>query len=236
MGMKLVFLIVAVLMPALGAGTVSSAVAGRQDCGSRLAAGGRYGYAGHEAKAVASGVRATITALVVPHVATGHVAAWVGVEGVHTGSGTDDWLQAGIASLSDGSLFVYVEVSTDGGKPAIRTLETDVRVGESHRLAVAALTGRPGWWRVWIDGAAEGSPVHLSGSSGGGSPIATAESFTVGAAACNSFAFRFDRVEVVGTSGGGWEPFLSERRFFDRGYALQQVTDAPFAFVARSVA
>ena len=98
------------------------------------------------------------------------------------------------------------------------------------------MTGRPGWWRVWIDGAAVGSPVHLAGSSGGWSPIATAESFSVGAAACNSFAFRFDRVEVVGRPGGGWEPFFSEHRFFDRGYALQQVTDAPFAFVARSVA
>ena len=149
-----------------------------------------------------------------------------------------EWVQAGLASLSDGSLFVYTETSQGGDAPAIHTIRSDVVVGASHQLAVAAMTSRPGWWRVWMDGATVGAPVRLAGSSNGWRPIATAESFSLAAKTCNSFAFRFDRVEVVRTAGAAWRPFVSEYRFLDRGYALQQIhagrTGASFGFVARS--
>src|SRR5215475_11593737 len=110
MGMKLVLLVVAVATTGLAAATISPAVAAERQCGSSMpAADGHYGYAGHEANAVAAGVRATITPLVEPQLVTGHVAAWVGIGGPRNGpNGSDEWLQAGIASV-DGSLFVYAE-------------------------------------------------------------------------------------------------------------------------------
>ena len=240
-GVKSILLVVSATITALGAATVSTAVAGQRECGSSSSvAGGIYGYAGHEANAVASGVRATITPLSLPQAATGHVAAWVGVGGQRAGpNGTDEWVQAGLASLSDGSLFVYEEISRGSGAPAIHPIRTDVAVGIPHRLAVAAMTSRPGWWRVWVDGAAVGAPVRLAGSRNGWRPIATTESFSLVAKTCNSFAFRFDRVDVLRTAGGGWHPFVSEHRFLDRGYALEQIrtggTRASFGFVARSI-
>jgi len=235
--MRLAVLVVTAAVTVLGSARVSPAVASKHTCGSGVsAAGGAYGYAGHEANAAAAGVRATVTPLIPPHVVDGHVAAWVGVGGLRTTtSGADEWLQAGIASV-DGSLFAYAEISHNGRPPALHVLRADVAVGESHRLAVAGVTGRRGWWRVWLDAAPVGAPVRLAGSSDGWHPIATAESFTLDANACNSFSFRFNRVEVLRAPGGAWRSFVSARHFLDRGYALQQLNAGGlFGFNAKSV-
>ena len=39
---------------------------------------------------------------------------------------------------------------------------------EPHKLAVLEMSGRPGWWRVWVDGQAVTDPVRLRGSSAAG--------------------------------------------------------------------
>ena len=50
-----------------------------------------------------------------------------------------------------------------------------VPVGRNHRIAVLEMSGRRGWWRVWMDGRAVTEPVRLRQSSGRWAPIATAE-------------------------------------------------------------
>ncbi|HEY7397266.1 MAG TPA: hypothetical protein VH538_03110 [Gaiellaceae bacterium] len=232
--MTRVALLVLVAVAGLATAGGSNAAAVTGGCTSGAPAG--YTYAGHRADAVSQGVRATITPLAAPQVAAGHVAAWVGVGGPGDGpGGTDEWLQVGIASLSSGTLFVYAETERNGEQPDVTTLRASVRAGESHRVAIAALGNRSDRWRVWVDGTPAGEPVLLPGSSGRWKPIATAESWSAKRTVCNSFAFRFDQVEV--RSSGSWRPFVSEQRFVDRGDVLRAV-DHPgavtFGFVARS--
>lgn len=215
---------------------MSTAFADGPGCGSSAsAAGGTYGYAGQEANADGAGVRATITSLVTPQVDAGHVAAWVGVGGLHDGlNGADQWLQAGLASV-DGSVFVYVELLRSGIDPVRRLIRMDVAIDEPHRLSVTAIAGRTDWWRVFVDGEPVWVPLHLAGSLRHWNPVATAESFSHGSRGCNSFSFRFERVEVLRTPGGAWQPFVSIHRFLDRGYVLQRLQGGDtFGFLARS--
>ena len=89
------------------------------------------------------------------------------------------------------------------------------------------MSGRPGWWRVWVDGQAATEPVRLRDSSGRWAPIATAESWNGGEAACNAFGFRFERVSVSYGGGGSWRPFVPGHRFLDGGYKLRDLASAP---------
>jgi hypothetical protein len=230
----------AVLASAFGGVSGRPAVAGASGCGA--GAGGRYAYAGHQADATARGIRATITPLGAPRVTTGHVAAWVGVGGPGDGpNGTDEWLQVGIAALPGGGLFVYSESERSGEQPRVLTLRATVDPLEPHRLAIAATVSRPDEWQVRVDGVRAGSPVLLPGSNARWRPIATTESWSVGGARCNSFAFRFDGVETASRRDGAWTPFVSARRLLDPGYAVHvlrsgsRARDVPFAFVAESV-
>jgi hypothetical protein len=232
-------------------GTVLAAPASTDatGCGSGANGSPGYAYAGRQDTRIAHGVRATITALSLPTVIAGHVAAWVGVGGRGDGPrGSDEWLQAGIATLAEGPPLVYAEIARAGGAPTFLSLLEDVQVGQSHRIGVLEIKGRPSWWRIWLDGAPATAPIHLSGSSGRWKPIATAESSTGGARVCNSFAFRFADVGVAAALGGSWQVFTPGYRFLDRGYRLDQLrpvptqtrasaTDAigPYAFDARSV-
>ena len=101
------------------------------------------------------------------------------------------------------------------------------RSGSDTRVAVLELAGRPGWWRIWVDGQPVTRPVRMRGSSGRWAPIATAESWNAGTPACNAFGFRFERVSVSYGGGGSWRPFVSGHRFLDGTHTLRDLAAAP---------
>ena len=114
------------------------------------------------------------------------------------------WLQVGIASIPDTPTMVYAEITRGGQDPVFVPLLQDVKVGESHRVAVLEIANRPNWWRVWLDGKSVTEPVLLDNSTNRWKPIATAESWNGGQGVCNTFAFRFDGVGVAAATGGSW--------------------------------
>jgi hypothetical protein len=206
------------------AGATSAALS----CGSGTHGSAGYAYAGVQSQRIGSGVRATITALRQPDVAAGHAAGWIGVGGPGAGpNGETMWLQTGIAALPNTPLMVYAEITRAGRDPVFVPLHEDVAVGESHRLAVLEMNGRPGVWRVWLDGRPVTEPIVLQGSHRQWAPLATAESWNGGVATCNSFRFRFERVGVARSLGGSWRPFDPGYTFRDRGYELRQLSPAP---------
>ena len=189
---------------------------------------GGYSYAGHQSGYRGHGVRATISLTRAPAVGAGHVAGWVGVGGPGQGAnGGDAWIQAGVGALPGMDPFVYAEITREGREPQFILLEEGVPVGRSHRLAVLEMSGRPGWWRVWVDGQPMTEPVRLPGSSGRWAPIATAESWNGGVSSCNSFGFRFERVSVSYGGGGSWRPFVPTGHFRDGTYRLRDLASAP---------
>jgi hypothetical protein len=200
-------------------------------CGVDVAGNGGYSYAGHQASIRAHGVRATITATRALEVSgAGHVAGWIGVGGPGQGArGEDAWIQAGIASVYGTKPFLYAEITRGGRYPKFMLLEEELEIGATRSVAVLEVAGRPGWWRVWSDGNPVTKPLKISGSSGRWAPIATAESFSGGEVACNSFAFRFERVLVANGPGGAWSPFDSAHRFLDGGNKLHALATAPSA-------
>jgi hypothetical protein len=222
----LLALLVGALTVAALVGASTTASAGRA-CISGARAGG-YSYAGHQAVYRGHGVRATITVTRAPTVEAGHVAGWVGVGGPGQGAnGGDEWIQAGIAAMPGMEPFIYTEVTREGGAPSFVLLEEGVAIGRSHKIAVLEMSGRPGWWRVSVDGRAVTDPVALRGSSGRWAPIATAESWNAGSPACNTFGFRFERVSVSYGGGGSWRPFVSGHRFLDGSHTMRDLAAAP---------
>ena len=222
--------LLAVLVGALAVaslvGVSTTASAGRT-CGESFGNNG-YAYAGHQATYRGHGVRATITVVREPGVASGHVAGWVGVGGPGQGAdGEDTWIQAGVASMTGLGTVLYAEITRDGRDPEFILVEQGVPVGRSHNVAVLEISRRPGWWRVWVDGDAVTEPVRLRESSGRWTPIATAESWNGGEPTCNTFGFQFERVSVSYGGGGSWRPFVSGHRFLDGGYKLQDLASAP---------
>jgi hypothetical protein len=218
--------LVGALTVAAFVGASTTASAGRA-CVSGTRDGG-YAYAGHQATYRGHGVRATITMTRVPTVDAGHVAGWVGVGGPGQGAdGEDEWIQAGIASMPGMDPVIYAEITRDGGAPEFVPIEEGVATGRSHKLAVLEMAGRPGWWRVWVDGQAVTEPVLLRGSSGRWAPMAMAETWNAGTAFCDAFAFRFERVSVSYGGGGSWRPFVSGHRFLDGANALRDLASAP---------
>lgn len=206
----------------------TTAQANGQQCGAGANGSPGYAYAGHQATAVAHGVRATITPTAAPNVISGHVAGWIGVGGPGQGArGETLWLQVGIASIPDTSTMVYAEITRGGQQPVFVPLAQNVQVGESHRVAVLEMAKRPNWWRVWLDGKPATDPVLLEGSTNRWKPIATGESWNGGQAVCNSFAFRFDGVGVASALGGSWKTFTPGYRFQDRGFGVKRLSPAP---------
>jgi hypothetical protein len=217
-------LLVGVSTIAVLVGASTTATAG-PSCGSPASG---YSYAGHQSDVTGHGVRATIALTRSPSVAAGHVAGWVGVGGPGQGAnGGDAWLQAGVASLPGMEPFLYMEVTREGHDPAFTLLEEGVAVGRPHRFAVLEVAGRPGWWKVWVDGQPVSKPIRVRGSSGRWAPIATAESWNGGEASCNAFAFRFERVSVAYGGGGAWRPFVSGYRFRDGSYTVRSLASTP---------
>ena len=223
---QLFALLVGVIAIAALVGVSKTATAGSACAGP--AASGGYTYAGHQAAYRGHGVRATIMLTRAPSVGAGHVAGWVGVGGPGQGAnGGDAWIQAGVAALPGMDPFIYAEITREGRDPQFVLLEEGVPVGRSHRLAVLEMSGRKGWWRVWVDGQPMTDPVRLPGSSARWAPIATAESWNGGEPACNSFAFRFERVSVSYGGGGSWRPFVAGAHFRDGTYRLRDLASAP---------
>jgi hypothetical protein len=197
-------------------------------CGTDVAGNGGYTYAGHQATRKGHGVRATISAVRAPEVVGGHVAGWVGLGGPGQGpNGEDMWIQVGLAAMPDLGTLLYAEVTRPGQSPQFMLLEDSVPVGESRRVAVLEMSKRPERWRVWVDGEPVTKPIYLPGSEERWAPIATAESWNGGHVACNSFAFRFERVSVSHGRGGSWFAFKPGSHFRDGNYELRQLAAAP---------
>jgi hypothetical protein len=219
---RLLALLVGALSLSVLVGASGKAGAVTPSCNAAATGKDGYTYAGHQAVGAAHGVRATIAQIREPEVAAGHVAGWVGVGGPGQGpNGTDEWLQVGLATVPDSTSFLYAEITRPGASPSFKLLEQGISVGESRRVAVLEMSGRPGWWRIWVDGDPVTNPVFLRGSSLRWSPIATAESWNGGQAACNQFAFRFERVSVSHGLGGSWQAFQPGYRFLDSGYSVR---------------
>ena len=207
-------------------GASTKASAGRA-CVGDVQPGG-YSYAGHQATYRGHGVRATITLTRAPSVEAGHVAGWVGVGGPGQGAnGEDAWIQAGIAAMEGMDPMIYAEITRGNRAPEFIPVEEGVAFGRPHKLAVLEMAGRPGWWRVWVDGQAVTDPVRMRDSSGRWAPIATAESWNAGTAACNAFGFRFERVSVSYGGGGSWRPFVAGHQFLDGANVLRDLASAP---------
>ena len=205
-------------------GQSGTATAGRAACSQGT---GGYTYAGHQGTYRGHGVRATIAATRALQVEAGHVSGWVGVGGPGQGAnGEDAWIQVGLAALEGSEPFLYAEVARGGSHPQFILLENGIQVGDRRDLAVLEVSGKPGWWRVWVDGKPATKPTLLRGSSRRWAPIATAESWNGGKGACNRFAYRFERVSVAHGSGGSWKPFVSAHRFLDGGHELRALATA----------
>jgi len=222
-------------------------------CSADVSGKNGYTYAGHQATGAGHGVRATIAQVRAPDVTAGHVAGWVGVGGPGQGpNGTDEWLQVGLATVPDTAPFLYAEITRPGAQPSFKLIEQGIPLGESRRVAVLEMSGRPNWWRIWVDGDPVTNPIFLRGSSMRWSPIATAENWNGGQAACNQFSFRFERVSVSQGLGGSWHAFEPGYKFLDSGYSVRTLAGAssakeplarsltgaggpvPYAFVASS--
>jgi hypothetical protein len=186
-----------------------------------------YTYAGVEGWSTTHGVAASLSATRPPLVTAGHVAAWVGFGGFGAGpGGSDEWIQAGLAARSDDALHVYYEVALPGARPRYVQLDA-VRPGARIRVVVSELADRPSWWRIWVGSRPVTSPIHLPGSQGW-SPTASGESWDGGMRGENEFAFRFDRLRVITTRGGGWRTWADASAFHDVGANVRRIGAAAF--------
>lgn len=217
------------LVLGIGAATLAALVgaATQASAGGVCVTGARdgYSYAGHQATHRGHGVRATLTMDREPSVHVGHVAGWIGVGGQDQGAdGHDAWIQVGIASTPGNGVAVYAEIARSSTTPKLVLVQEGVEVGQPYELAVLEMAGRPGRWRIWVDGSPVTAPIRMSGSSGRWAPMATAESWNAGTSACNSFGFRFEDVSVSYGAGGSWRAFVPGHRFLDEGTTLGDVT------------
>src|SRR3990170_1244047 len=131
----LLAVLVGALAVAVLVGASTTATAGRA-CGDAVGDNG-YAYAGHQATYRGHGVRATLTLIRQPDVASGHVAGWVGVGGPGQGAnGQNAWIQAGVASMPGMDPFIYAEIAREGRAPEFILIEQGVPVGRSHRDAL----------------------------------------------------------------------------------------------------
>jgi hypothetical protein len=159
-----------------------------------------YAYAGVAGRAGGNGVGATIGALRMPSVPTGHAAAWVGVGGIHAGpGGASEWLQAGVAAFPRVGLHLYVEEVSRGEARRFVDLGPAL-VGRRYHVRIVET--RPDFWQAFLNGRAAGDPAYLPTAGGSWRPVATAESWTAGGAACNRYAYRFDAVTAL--RAGRW--------------------------------
>ena len=195
-----------------------------------LACGSGYTYAGVQATRSMYGVGTRLTATAAPQVDGGHVAGWVGVGGVGQGPhGSSEWIQVGFSAFPGSTESnLYYEVARPGQAPVYTEVATALPAGLTRSVAVLEMAHRRDWWRVWVNGDAVGTPVHLPASHAAWRPIATAESWAGGSPACNSFSYSFERVSVASAPGGGWHPMADSYSFHNAGYRLIHQPRASF--------
>ena len=214
------------LASALLAVTAPSGAAGAAGCGPR-----GYGYAGLELPDARHGIGAGLASVATPVVERGHVAGWVGVGGPGQGpNGTDEWLQVGLNTQSDGGRRnrLYYEIARPSG--SIRYVEVAANVPARRPLRVAVLetASQPGAWRVWVNGHAVSPPIFLPASHLALTPMAMTETWDGGAAVCNRFAYRFHHVVTAAAQGGGWHALQRADVLQDRGYRVFRNERADF--------
>src|SRR5919201_1065121 len=148
--------------------TLAVALAIAASAPAALACARGYSYAGVYAPRQAPGVAATLSMLAEPSVASGHVAAWVGVGGEGLGPrGTDEWLQVGIASYAGSAEgHLYYEVTQPGRPPQYQELAGGIGPGERVRVALLEPPFPPD---MWIVASSEGlaRPVFPAEEPGG---------------------------------------------------------------------
>jgi len=196
--LRLLLVTTVVAAAALGAGAARALACGNSN---------GYSYAGIGAPSPASGISATITPLDAFDVLNGHVAGWVGVGGPGEGpNGTNEWLQIGYSGYpSITGSDIYYEVALPNRNPIYHQVAAALPIGTAARVAVSEIRNRPNWWRVWLNDRPVSRPLRLPESHDRWSPIATAESWDGGTGgACNTFLYRFRRVSIAHTAGGGW--------------------------------
>jgi hypothetical protein len=181
-----------------------------------------------------TGVAASISMLSAPTVnggPGGHVAAWVGVGGAGLGpGGTDEWLQVGLASFDRPDGRLYFELALPHKRPKFTELASGIQPGESLRVAVMELPFDPNKWIVITPKGIDG-PFYLPGSHDKWSPVATGESWAKGGSLCNTYAYRFDGVELA--SNRGWRHLRDGVKLQDHGSHVQRLS--PYTFSATSV-
>lgn len=199
-------------VPLVAAAVVLALVAPRGSARSTT-----YRYAGVASRSHVGGVAATLEISAVPSVKDGHVAAWVGVGGPGLGAdGVDAWIQIGFSGFAgESGSNVYYEVKR-GTFYAYTPVASGIAARERHRFAVLELVSRPGWWRVWFDGAPASPPVLLPGSHDAWSGQVVAENWVTNPMACNAFAFAF-RDLAVRRPGSGAQVPLTARGTFAEG-------------------
>ena len=89
-------------------------------------------------------------------------------------------------------------------------------------------SGRPGWWRVWVDDHAVAAPIYLPGSHGTWRPLATSETWGAGARVCNRFRYQFESINVATRPGGTWQRLGRHYTFQDHGYRIKRLGAATF--------
>jgi hypothetical protein len=186
-----------------------------------LACARGYSYAGLYGPSTATGVAATLTMLREPSVSSGHVAGWVGVGGPGLGPhGEDEWLQVGLASFpgsTEGHL--YYELTLPGRKPRYTELASAIEPGERQRVALLELPFAHNTWVV-LSSAGVTGPFYLPHSHHAWEPVATAESYSDGAA-CNDYAYRFEGVQPA-RENGSWRAFRHSRGLEAPGLRLSR--------------
>lgn len=195
-----------------------------------------YTYAGVQATHATYGVGTRLAATAPPFVQSGHVAGWVGVGGVGLGPhGSTEWIQVGFSAFPGSSQSnLYYEVARPGRAPVYTEVATALPIGLTRSVAVLEMAHKRNWWRVWVNGNAVGSPVHLPGSHASWRPVATAESWGGGSAnACNSFSYSFRRLSVAMAPGGGWHPLKETYTIRDSGYHVIRTAGASFVATSR---
>jgi hypothetical protein len=180
-----------------------------------------YRYAGVASRTAVGGVAATLEVSDAPTVHDGHVAAWVGVGGPGLGAnGIDAWIQIGYSGIAgESDTKVYYEVKR-GTYTAYTAVASGIRVGEQHRFAVRESLSRPGWWRVWLDGAPASRQVFLPGSHGAWPAQVVAENWVRDSTACNEFAFGFTDLSVRRPDSGAQIPLSAPATFADGSIRL----------------
>lgn len=213
--------VVAAAVIAVAAGLGVQAASAARSCSSQP-----YAYAGLIGNRSASGLKATITAVSAPRVASGHVAGWIGVGGPGRGAnGQDAWIQIGINSLPGSGNNLYAEAWIPGHGHAYKELG-QVAAGEQVKVSVLELSGKPGWWQAAVNGKPVTKAVYLPGSHGAWEPMAMTESWNGGSSSCNDFTYRFGDVRI--STGRSWQGLRDAQTLTDVGYRISARTLAGF--------